>query len=277
MFDNQELLNNDPGYIATLGMMPEAEKKALLYGDWDSFSGQVFSEWRNDPAHYDDHKWTHVINPFPIPQDWIIYRGFDWGFARPFSVSWYAIAPGGRMYKFKEMYGCTGEPNVGVKWETHKLAEEIARAEYDDPNLRGRKVFGIADPAIFAEDGGESIAEAMEKCRVYFEKADHQRIAGKMQCHYRLAFGQDGLPMFQVFKTCKHFIRCIPSLVYDEVHVEDVDSTQEDHNYDDWRYVCMARPISPRENHMQTRIDHNNVDDPLNMIRDANTGIYRFR
>ena len=102
VFDNQELLNNDPGYIASLGMMPEAEKRALLYGDWNSFSGQVFNEWRNDPKHYDDRKWTHVVNPFPIPESWPILRGMDWGYSRPFSVGWYAVAPGGCLYRFRE-------------------------------------------------------------------------------------------------------------------------------------------------------------------------------
>ncbi len=64
VFDNRILLENDPNYLAALSSMPEAEVNALLYGDWDSFSGQVFTEWRNDPAHYDDRQWTHVINPF---------------------------------------------------------------------------------------------------------------------------------------------------------------------------------------------------------------------
>lgn len=55
-FDNPALLANDPGYLASLASMPEAEKQALLYGSWDSFSGQVFTEWRNDPAHYEDQR-----------------------------------------------------------------------------------------------------------------------------------------------------------------------------------------------------------------------------
>lgn len=268
VFDNQELLHNDPNYIATLGMMPEAERKALLYGDWDSFSGQVFSEWRNDPQGYITQLWTHVIEPFSIPETWTIYRGFDWGYSKPFSVGWYAIAPSGRMYRFKELYGCTGDPNVGVKWTMQELAAAIAKEEREDPNLKGRYVHGIADPAIFAEDGGESIAEAMEHQGVYFDKGDHERIAGKMQCHYRLAFDSEGYSMFYVFNTCRHFIRCIPSLVYSETHVEDVDTSQEDHNYDEWRYVCMARPIAPRENHALDYIDPYNSEDPLNMLRD---------
>ena len=31
--------------------MPEAERNALLYGDWNSFNGQVFTEWRDDREH----------------------------------------------------------------------------------------------------------------------------------------------------------------------------------------------------------------------------------
>jgi hypothetical protein len=75
--------------------------------------------------------------------------------------------------------------------------------------------------------------------------------------------------MFYVFNTCKHFIRCIPSLVYSETDVEDVDSDQEDHNYDEWRYVCMARPIAPRERPIRHIIDINNIEDPLNMVADS--------
>ena len=248
VFDNQKLLDNDPSYIASLGMMPEAEKRALLYGDWDSFSGQVFSEWRNDPKHYDDRLWTHVVNPFPIPESWPIYRGMDWGYAKPFSIGWYAVAPGGVLYRIRELYGCTGEPNTGVKWTPQRCAEEIWQIEHDDPNIRGRDIYGVADTAIFASDSGVPIVEAFEEAGIYFEKSSKQRIDGKMQCHYRLAFDEDGQSMFYVFNTCKHFIRCIPSLVYDETNVEDVDTSQEDHNYDEWRYVCMSRPIEPRIN-----------------------------
>ena len=48
-----------------------------------------------------------------------------------------------------------------------------------------------------------------------------------------------------VFNTCKAFIRTIPNLVYDDLHVEDVDTDCEDHDYDAMRYFFMANPISP--------------------------------
>ena len=266
VFDNKVLLNNDPNYIATLGMLPEAEKQALLYGDWNSFSGQVF-QLVNDPAHYDDRRWTHVVNPFPIPETWPIYRGMDWGYSRPFSVGWYAVAPGGCLYRIRELYGTTGAPNVGIKWTPQQCAEKIWEIEHEDPNLVGRYIYGVADSAIFASDSGTPIVEAFEDAQIYFEKASKQRIDGKMQCHYRLAFDEEGYPMFYVFNTCKHFIRCIPALVYDETNVEDVNTKQEDHNYDEWRYVCMSRPIEPRINVQPDDVEWTPPpEDPLDMM-----------
>lgn len=267
VFDNEELLNNDPNYLANLAMLPEAERNALLYGDWDSFSGQVFTEWKNDREHYQDQKFTHVIEPFKIPHNWKILRGFDFGYSRPFSVGWYAVDYDRKLYRIRELYGCNGTPNVGVKWTPQEIAEKIIEIEKDDPNIKGHTIIGIADPAIFEESKGESIATMMERKGVFFEKADHTRIPGKMQMHYRFAFDTDGDCMLQVFNTCKHYIRTIPALVYDETNVEDIDTDTEDHIYDECRYICMEYQISPRENVLK-QIP---LEDPLNLYVNERT------
>lgn len=245
VFDNKILMQNDPDYITRLASLPENEKKALLYGDWDSFSGQVFTEWRNNPDGYENRRSTHVINPFKIPSSWKIYRGFDFGYSRPFSVGWYSVDHDGRLYRIKELYGCTGTPNEGVRWEPGRIAREIKRIENEDINLRGKYINGIADPSIFDESRGESVGRLMEREGVYFEKADNTRIAGKMQLHNRLAFDDEGIPMLYIFSTCKHFIRTVPALVYSQIDVEDIDTTAEDHIYDEVRYIAMANPINP--------------------------------
>lgn len=246
VFDNQIQLRNDPGYLTKLASMPEAEKRALLYGDWDTFAGQVFCEWRNDPDRYVDRVNTHVINPFVIPQGWRVYRAFDWGYSKPFACHWYAVDSDKRMYCIRELYGCTGQPNVGVRWEPGHVAQEIRRIEAEDINLKGRDIFGVADPAIFNSTGahtGESISSLMDAAGVYWEPGDNNRVNGKMQIHHRLAFDDEGKPMLYVFSTCRHFIRTIPALVYDETDVEDVDTDGEDHIYDELRYICMRNPM----------------------------------
>ena len=265
VFDNGILLRNDPDYLTRLAAMPEAERRALLYGDWDSFSGQVFTEWRNDPAHYGDRVGTHVIDPFRIPRSWRIWRGFDWGYARPFSVGWYAVDHDGRMYRIRELYGCRADgngqpiPNEGVRKNADEIARVIRRIEAEDENLRGRRIFGVADPAIYQRNGGESIGEMMEREGVFWDKADNTRLAGKAQLHNRLAFDSRGIPMLYVFSTCRHFIRTIPALVYSQVDVEDVDTEGEDHIYDECRYVCM-------ENHRALPMDRSAGEfDPLSV------------
>ncbi len=265
VFDNQKLLAHDPGYLSNLALLPEAVRRALLYGDWDSFDGQVFAEWRNDPAHYDDRRFTHVIRPFRIPAHWRVYRGFDFGYARPFVVGWFAADPEGRIYHIREYYG--GADNIGIRKHPCDIAAEIARIEREDENLRGRQIAGIADPSIFDESRGESIAAMMSRSPhfIYFARGDNTRIAGKMQVHYRLAFDEDGFPGLYVFDTCRNFIRTVPALIYDAVHPEDVDTQGEDHIYDMLRYVLMERPISPPKPAPEALLP----DDPLDLRRGA--------
>ena len=273
VFDNQELLKNDPNYLANLAMLDEQDRKALLYGDWDSFSGQVFMEWKDDPDGYDNQKFTHVINDFDIPKTWKIYRGFDFGYARPFSVGWHAVDHDGRMYRIREWYGCTKTPNTGIKLTPQQIAKGILEIERSEPNIKGHDIIGIADPSIFDRSRGESIGEMMEKCGVYFREADNTRLAGKMQFHYRLAFDEEGVPMLYVFRSCKDFIRTIPALVYDETKVEDIDTDQEDHIYDECRYVMMEHPLNPRRNVLQTPDIRY---DPLDRYKEKETDKYYF-
>ncbi len=246
VFDNKILLSNDPAYLTRLASLPEAERKALLYGDWDSYSGQYFTEWRDNPEHYSDRRFTHVIEPFEIPSGWRIYRSFDWGYNKPFSCGWWAVDYDGVAYRILELYGCTQTPNTGVRWTSQQVFSEIHRIECEHRWLKGKQITGVADPAIFASDGGESISEAANRCGVYFTPGDHQRIPGWMQMHHRLCFDENGYAMMYIFKNCKAFIRTVPALIYDERKVEDLDTEGEDHVADEARYFCMMRPIKPR-------------------------------
>ncbi len=250
VFDNKILLKNDPQYVAKLAIGDTALRDALLYGSWDSFNGQVFSEFRDNPGGYTTRQWTHVIEPFDVPSSWRIVRALDWGYARPFSVGWYAVDHDGVMYRFAEYYGCDGTPNQGLRLDAKSVAEEIRRIEAEHPSMARRprrEITGVADPAVFASQTGESIASLMEAApnHVLFAPADHARIAGKMQCHNRLAFDERGYAMFYVFSNCRNFIRTVPSLVYSNIHPEDVDTDGEDHVYDEFRYACMMHPIAP--------------------------------
>ena len=273
VYDNVALMEAMPDYVRQLEALPEAKRKAWLDGDWDSYVGQVFNEWRNDSTQYASRRWTHVIDEFDIPKSWTIFRGFDHGYSKPFSVCWFALDHDGCLYLIDEWYGCTKEPNTGLQLTVQEIAEGIKEREKANPMLNGRKIHGIADPAIWGRTTGESVEEMMEKCGVYNDKGDHTRLAGLMQFHYRLAFNADGIPMFYCFKHCKQFIRTIPLLIYDEKHVEDIDTDMEDHIYDATRYVFMDHPLNPRKNIKRfTEKDPLPQEDPLEIITPQRRG-----
>jgi len=214
-------------------------------GEWGIDGEAFFEEWRDDPQHYLDHRWTHVIEPFEVPDDWRIYRGFDFGYAKPFSVGWFACDHDGRLYHILEMYGCTDIPNTGLKWTPDKIFSEIRRVEDEHRWLKGKQIRGVADPSIWDASRGVSVAETADRAGVYFEPGDNKRIPGWMQMHYRLQFDENGIPMLYVFRTCRSFVRTMPILTYSETQPEDLDTDLEDHIADMTRYVCMARPINP--------------------------------
>jgi hypothetical protein len=152
----------------------------------------------------------------------------------------------GVVYRILELYGCTKTPNEGVKWTPPQVFAEIHRIETEHRWLKGKKIQGIADPAIWDAETGESIAETAMKHQVYFTPADNSRLNGWMQVHYRLAMDENGFPMMYIFSNCKAFIRTVPLLQYDEHKPEDLDTDGEDHVADEVRYFCMSRPIKPR-------------------------------
>ena len=262
--DNLALMQSDPDYIHKLEALPPKLRAAWLDGDWDIFEGQFFEDFVDKPEHYHDRQWTHVIEPFEIPEGWKIYRSFDWGYNKPFSCGWWAVDYDGVVYRILELYGCTKTPNEGIKWTPPQVFAEIARIEREHRWLRGKKITGIADPAIWDAETGESIADTASRHQVFFTKGDHKRIPGWMQVHYRLAFDENGFPMMYVFNNCKAFIRTIPLLQYDEHKPEDLDTTGEDHVADEVRYFLMSRPIEPR---VAAKPDDFN-DNPLHIFLD---------
>ena len=270
--DNQVLMDSNPDYIKQLEALPPKLKAAWLDGNWDIFDGQFFEEFRDNPEGYQTGKDTHVIEPFEIPREWNIYRSFDFGYAKPFSCAWWAIDYDGRLYRILELYGCTKTPNEGVKWQKEKIFSEIARIEREHRWLKGKQIFGVADPSIWDESRGPSIAEVAAKHGVYFDKGDNKRLPGWMEVHSRLSFDENGVPMMYIFNTCQGFIRTIPELQYSTTNPEDLDTTGEDHIADETRYMCMARPVPPTVKVEQKKI----YDDPLDLHKDTKYRRYGY-
>ena len=241
--DNRALLKSDPDYVNRLYLVGSKQLvRAWLEGDWNAIEGAFFDCWGPQ----------HVVAPFEVPDHWHCYRSFDWGSAAPFSCGFWAVAsedtprpegiiPRGALVRFDEWYGASG-PNKGLKLTTEEVAAGIKQRS------GGKRFSGcVADPAIFAEDGGPSRAEIMSRQGVHFLRADNKRVArngamgGWDEMRSRL-MGNGERPMIYCFSTCKDSIRTIPILPHDDLRPEDIDTAAEDHAADEWRYACMARP-----------------------------------
>jgi hypothetical protein len=277
--DNKALMDADPDYIKTLQALPPKLREAWLHGRWDLFEGQYFDDFKAQPDLDAAHKagcdegpeelrrtrrWCHVIEPFDVGagecRGWRIYRSYDFGYGKPFSCAWWAMDYDGVLYRILELYGCTGQPNEGLRWTPERQFREIAKTEREHPWLKGREIEGVADPSIWDGSRGESIAETAMKCGVYFTPGDNERVPGWMQCHYRLQFDEEGYSRMYVFAGCEAFIRTVPLLLYDAHRPEDLDSSLEDHVADEWRSLCMANPIAA----LRPRESKTILNDPLN-------------
>jgi phage terminase large subunit len=67
----------------------------LYLGKWAAAEGVIYEEFDRD---------VHLINPFPIPADWIRIRAVDFGYTNPFVCQWWALDPDGRLYLYREIY-----------------------------------------------------------------------------------------------------------------------------------------------------------------------------
>ena len=243
--DNPTLAANDPGYESRLeGLGNPALVAAMKNGDWDIIDGAYFSEFERS---------RHVVKPFAIPAHWPRIMAFDWGYAKPFCVLWGAVSdgtfrrPDGRylpknaIVVYREWYGSTGEANVGLRMPANEIGKGIKGYSKDE-----RFAQMVADPAIFASNGGESQAETLQKAGVQFWPADNKRVAGWQQVHLRLQGldGSEGEPLLYIFDVCRDLIRTLPALQHDKHNAEDVDSDMEDHAPDTLRYLCMTRVIA---------------------------------
>lgn len=262
--DNIALTEKDPGYVKQLSSLPPKLKKAWLEGDWNIFEGQFFEDFIDCPEHYGDMLYTNVIEPFEVPDSWHIFRSFDWGFAKPFDCSWWAVDYDGRAYLILQLYGSSGAPNEGLKWHAERVFAKIHEIETTHRWLKGKRITGVADPSIWASDGGEPIIAAADRNQVYFQKADNSRIPGWMQIHYRLAFDETGKPMVYFFNNCTNAIRTLQLLQFSKTDPEDLDTSQEDHFADSFRYFCMSRPIAPRK----AAVSKAPASDPLELFSD---------
>jgi phage terminase large subunit len=190
-------------------------------GDWDVFAGMAFSQWRRD---------RHVVKPFEIPAHWIRITGTDWGFSNPFSSLWSAKNPdNGRIVIYRGIHerALTDPQQAELIKSSEDPGEKIIK-RYADPSMWAKKTQGTT---------ATSTAEVYASHGLYLTPAVNDRIAGKRKVDRLLGDIPDGQPGLLIFESVFDLPRTLPSLTYDKLHPEDVDSSGDDHDYDALRYL----------------------------------------
>lgn len=194
--DNTFLMESDPDYKARLELLPESEKRGLLYGEWDYFEGQYFEEFRRE---------THVCEPFEIPKEWRRYRALDYGLDMLACV-WIAVDSSRNCYVYKEVH----ESNLPISTAAEKindftLPDEEIYLTLAPPDLWGR-----------SQETGRSRADIFREAGLDLVKSRNDREAGWLAIKELLKKDANGEPRLHIFSNCKNLIKNLPALMRDE-------------------------------------------------------------
>lgn len=198
--DNAFLLKGDPKYRERLLALPEREKKALLYGDWNIFEGQYFTEF--DPAR-------HIVTPFEIPRGWRKYRTIDYGLDR-LACLWIATSPDGNSYVYREF--C--KSNLTISQATKEILDRTPDSE---------EIYAtLAPPDMWhrSQESGKSKAALFSEYGLNFTKTSNDRECGWLAVKEML-IGGDGRQAIYFFSTCTEIIKCLPALTVDKIRPTD--------------------------------------------------------
>lgn len=232
VYDNEYLMTNNPEYVENLENLPEMRKRAMLYGDWDAFEGQYFTEFSRD---------IHVIDPFVLPEHWQRFRVMDYGLDM-LAHYWIAIDTHGFAYIYKELY----ESNLIISDAASKIKSmtiEPIKLSYAPPDLWNRR-----------QETGKSAADIFQENGINLMKASADRVDGWLNLKewlkpFETVDEQTGESVktarLKIFSNCVNLIRCLPLLQHDEKDPNDVATEPHEitHSADSIRYFFTMRTL----------------------------------
>jgi len=223
------LVKNDPAYVKRLDAIKNVDfelYKAWRLGSWDVFAGQAFREWQ-----YDKHVLDGVHNKMEYSLD-VCEKiiTFDWGYRDKAAAHWLALTPADRygirrVYVYREIIRTETEPKDWAKLIKRFTDVEPVKFMVLPHDCFAHKESKTTIASIFSRNIGINIRRGDTL-------AQGARLNRKAILHDYLAEAPDGRPYLFVHPACQDLITTLPELQYDEKHVEDIDTTGDDHSYD---------------------------------------------
>lgn len=219
VFDNEILLQSDPGYVDMLNNLSEGLRQAWRDGNWDMLAGQYFSEFDRN---------VHVIEPFDIPEHWKKYRAVDYGLDC-LACLWIAVDERGDYYVYREYAESDMVISAGAK--------DIIGLS-DDENV----LYTVAPDDLWArsQETAKSKADIFRENGLPLYKGNRNREAGWLAVKELLTI-KNGESRLKIFSNCTELIECLPALQRDTKKPTDCMTEPHDitHLPDALRYFCL--------------------------------------
>ena len=233
VYDNKELMRNDPGYVARLeAIQDRVQREFLLHGNWNVVAGAFFEEFNLE---------THVVEPFDFSKyaGIKLYRSIDYGLDM-MACYWYAemppsaINPEGSILVYRELH----ESNLTISQAAKKILEMtpaneriIATYAPVDVMQHRDRVAGRNQADMFNQSGLTGLVQS-----------NSQRETGWLAVKELLQpRGDYSRPILKIFSTCRNLIKYIPMQVHDEKNFGDLLTEPHEitHSVDSLRYFAI--------------------------------------
>ncbi len=226
--DNPFLLAGDADYERRLLLLPEKERRALLYGDWDVMAGQYFEMFRRD---------IHTFAPDELPGEGTRFVSIDYG-QDMFCALFGLLDERGRMWIYKEIYqsGLLATEAAERLRAATEPGEKIA-AYFAPPDLWGRN-----------NQTGKSTVERFAEAGIYFARAVNDRVQGWYDLAEWLRVREDEqgakTANLRIGTNCLNLLRTLPAIQRSEKNPNDcaIDPHELTHAPDALRYMVAGRP-----------------------------------
>ena len=227
VYDNPVLLKADPDYVRQLETLPQKLRDAWLYGRWDVFEGQFFSEFDPD---------VHICSPEKVPDGLHYFVAFDYGFDM-LAALLMGYDAAGNLFVVKEF--C--QPNLTLS----EAARQVALL------CQGVDVrYAVASPDLWnrRQDSGKSGFEVMQSAHGMppMCAADNRRVPGWRVLREYLS-PAEGAPALRISSVCTELCRSMPALLCDAMRAEDASDEPHavTHAPEALRYAVMSRANLP--------------------------------
>ena len=210
-----------------LKSFPQHWINRYCYGDWNTFEGQIFSEYAEA---------KHVIDPFEIPKGWKKTYVIDYGYRNPFACLEFVV-------DYDENYYITQEHYEAEKVISYH-AEKIKALGCEKGSLL------LIDPSCSAkthEKNGVQVSyiDEFNECGLYPIPANNN-IAGLMRANQW--FKEDRL---KIFRNCTNTITEVGGLRWKKIkpnwnnNLPETEEDKDNHTTDCIKYYVNSRISSP--------------------------------